>query len=114
MIAPTAPGSRESLDGTNTGYEDKKQAVDGDNGLEIGSGCPCVDPVPNAMVGVLFESTGEGALPNLLMPAAEELTSGCFTPVPDGKSEDSRTLAPPEATTPGPLAAADTELQVII
>lgn len=60
LIAPTAPGSRESLDGTSTWSKDEKQIADEDgivdteHLLELGEGCLCKSPVPMVLTKFLF------------------------------------------------------------
>lgn len=83
LIAPTEQGSRESLDGTNTGSKDEKQTADEDDSdvdteqlLELGEGCGCESPVPKVMMESLFAHAGGGAVPKSLMATEAELSSG--------------------------------------
>lgn len=83
LIAPTAPGSRESLDGTSTGSKGEKQTADEDEDvvnaeklLELSVGCLCESPVPKVMTEFLFASSVGGAFPKLLMETEDEITSG--------------------------------------
>ena len=105
LIAPTAPGKRESFDGTSTGSEEEKQTADDDDGLV---------PNPSLMEGIdslsattfapLSELSEGKSLPTVTLPPSDGLILSTFT-VDEGAE-----LVIPDDTVVGPLAIAGTVL----
>lgn len=98
LIAPTAPGKRESFDGTSTGSEEEKQTLVEDTAS-----------LPKATFAPLSELSEGKWSPKLLLPPSDVIILSTF-PVDEGAVS---ALVVPDATVVGPLAIAGTELQMV-
>lgn len=111
LIATTAPGNCESLDGTSIGSEKVTQTADDDAGLDPEQ--PLVegiDPLPKATFAPLSELSEGKSLPKLLLPPEDGLI--LFT-LPGDEGEAFTPLVVPDATLVGPLTITGAELHRI-
>lgn len=109
LIAPTAPGTHESLDGTSTGSEEEKYTADEDAGPDSEQLLEeCIDPLPEATAEPLCELSEGKALPKLLLPTED---GPILSPLPADEGEGLTPPVVPEPSLVGPLAIVDAELQ---